>query len=197
MMQKVVDMGHELSYSYYALNISGQDRPEKVTFNNGCQPFEPEHVSTGTCVTADKNLYEHDVAAWSVMTQFMTLQQVTPSIFSMSKNCDATGVVNNISSHKWEELGNLFNELAPDVQADLKNATATLSGDLVSQAMARYVYILQKYGTVTFTNFIDRTLPPSGIPAVRGDNKQNFYVLGIMAFIAVAGFFFLNRKRRY
>jgi len=121
---------------------------------------------------ADKNLYE-------------------------TRNCDATGAVNNISSHKWEELGNLFNELAPDVQADLKNATATLSGDLVSQAMARYVYILQKYGTVTFTNFIDRTLPPSGIPAVRGDNRQNFYVLGIMAFIAVAGFFFLNRKRRY
>ena len=65
-----------------------------------------------------------------------------------TRNCDATGAVNNISSHKWEELGNLFNELAPDVQADLKNATATLSGELVSQAMARYVYILQKYGTV-------------------------------------------------
>lgn len=199
MMQKVVDMGHELSYGYYALNISGQDRLEKVTFNNGCQPFEPEHVSTPELVLpADKNLYEHDVAAWSVMTPVHdAATSYAINFLYETRNCDATGAVNNISSHKWEELGNLFNELAPDVQADLKNATATLSGDLVSQAMARYVYILQKYGTVTFTNFIDRTLPPSGIPAVRGDNKQNFYVLGIMAFIAVAGFFFLNRKRRY
>ena len=46
------------------------------------------------------------------------------------------------------------------------------TGDLVGQAVARYDFIVQKYGIATFANFIDRTLPPSGAPLLIVSEKE-------------------------
>ncbi|HOA11658.1 MAG TPA: hypothetical protein PKO14_04525 [Bacilli bacterium] len=121
-------------------------------------------------------------------------------IFHETRLRDATGAANNVPADKWTELAGEFNALTTEVKAELKNAVANVNGDLVAQAVARYDYVVQKYGVATFANFMDRVVAPAPArqPIVVGEHRTMLVAgsFGIMAFVALAGFTILAKKRR-
>ena len=94
--------------------------------------------------------------------------------FSSNLTCDASGEdgPSFTSGHSWTTMNSFYNGLDAEEQGRLRDATFTVSGSgsstvvtatgdtvqSVAEAMARYDYILAKYGTSEYANFIGRTV---------------------------------------
>jgi hypothetical protein len=79
--------------------------------------------------------------------------------FNATAICDPLGNANNITDEIWNSQAGAFHSLSDFAQATLINKTYTYGstdGDSVGAAMERYDYIISKYGTSTFSDFIGR-----------------------------------------
>ncbi len=185
-------------YGYHSVDVLAANVTENILFHNNAGGQTPDLVWE-----IGKNLYGHDGEnyVWGVMSAVhheATLFAIR--ILHETRLCDATGAANNVPADKWTELAGEFNALTTEAKADLKNAVANVNGDLVAQAVARYDYVVQKYGVATFANFMDRVVAPAPArqPIVVGEHRTMLVAgsFGIMAFVALAGFTILAKKRR-
>ncbi len=182
-------------YSYYSLDVAAANVSQYVIFNTGMGGAQ---TATFTWEIG-KNFYKYAGSSWVDMSAAhhgATLFAIR--ILHETRFCDATGTTNNVPVDKWNELADEFDGLDAAIKTYLQDAFASYTGDLVGQAVARYDFIVQKYGIATFANFIDRTLPPSGAPLLIVSEKRNIFVassFGIMAFITIAGIMLLAKKR--
>ena len=94
--------------------------------------------------------------------------------FSSNLTCDASGEdgPSFTSGHDWTTMNSFYNGLDAEEQGKLHDATFTVVGSgsstvvtatgetsqSVAEAIARYDYIIAKYGTSEYTNFIGRTV---------------------------------------
>lgn len=69
--------------------------------------------------------------------------------------CDPSGVTNNITSEMWQELEDAYNALSVEERARLSNAQNNEHGTKLEKAVARYEYIVHKYG---YKDFMDRNV---------------------------------------
>lgn len=104
--------------------------------------------------------------------QFETTLETNPALeyaqnFLSAFTCDATGTnaPTFASGKSWASLKTAFQALTTPHQNTLKNATANESGTDIEKAVARYDYVVAKYG---YENFMDRTITNSA-------NKMNVF----------------------
>ncbi len=188
-------------HGYYSWFFPSTHLPENVIFNNGLP--DAANVKTADIVwELGKNVYNQVTETWSAVSEVhhkATLFGI--QILNHTATCDATGSALNLNSADWNDtLRNQYDLVESDAKTYLKTAVANPNGDLLAQAMARYDYIVKKYGTVMFENFLDRTIPPSGAPLVSNSDTNNILIislLGVVALISLAGFKLLSKKRRY
>lgn len=107
------------------------------------------------------------------------------------------------SKELWTTLKTSFEALDGTVQTALMEGLADEQGDVIAQALARYDYILGKYGEVEYENFMLRDVVPTKSnlgTTVFGDNANNtFITIGAVALLVMSGLVvvhFLNKKRR-
>lgn len=107
------------------------------------------------------------------------------------------------SKELWTTLKTSFEALDGTVKTALMEGLADEKGDVIAQALARYDYILGKYGEVEYENFMLRDVVPTKSnlsTTVFGDNANNtFITIGAVALLVMSGLIvvhFLNRKRR-
>lgn len=107
------------------------------------------------------------------------------------------------SKELWTTLKTSFEALDGTVQTALTEGLADEKGDVIAQALARYDYILGKYGEVEYENFMLRDVVPTKSnlsTTVFGDNANNtFITIGAVALLVMSGLVvvhFLNKKRR-
>lgn len=107
------------------------------------------------------------------------------------------------SKELWTTLKTSFEALDGTVQTALTEGLADEKGDVIAQALARYDYILGKYGVVEYENFMLRDVVPTRSnlgTTVFGDNANNtFITIGAVALLVMSGLVvvhFLNKKRR-
>ena len=107
------------------------------------------------------------------------------------------------SKELWTTLKTSFEALDDTVQTALMEGLADEKGDVIAQALARYDYILGKYGEVEYENFMLRDVVPTKSnlgTTVFGDNANNtFITIGAVALLVMSGLVvvhFLNKKRR-
>ncbi|MBO8426273.1 MAG: hypothetical protein IAC61_03015 [Firmicutes bacterium] len=100
----------------------------------------------------------------------------------------------------WEVLSDLYAGLSDSDKRILKEATPNEhSESLVEQAVARYDYIVGKYGVEQYPDFMDRT--PARIAEARSvdvnDQTAAWVIAGISAagIASAAAFFFLRRRK--
>ena len=101
-----------------------------------------------------------------------------------------------------------------DEQALLKNATFTVSGSgsstvvtptgsttqIVANAMSKYDYIVGKYGTATYSDFINRNPAQFGntfIHSFTEDNTNYLIVISVtvISMLAVTGFIIIRKRK--
>lgn len=100
-------------------------------------------------------LYKYDYTN-TVVDQ---LDDFANGFISATMVCDALGLTNNIINDIWSAQASAFAGLDPFAQAELINKSYThgsTDGDVVAQAVERYDYIINKYTTSTFSDFIGR-----------------------------------------
>ena len=100
----------------------------------------------------------------------------------------------------WDTAAAQYALLASADQTALTNASASESGTTVQQAAARYDYIVGKYGTSTFSDFMSRTpsAPSNPMRAYIADSSTASMIVIITAVLGVTtvgGYFFLRKKK--
>ena len=131
-------------------------------------------------------------------------QYSTEFLTYYTAGCNAEGGYDS-ASMEWDTASAQFALLASDQQIAIKGASAVQSGTLVQQCAARYDYIVGKYGTGTFADFMtrnpvslssSRTMPS----AIVGDSNTVIMIIVIGSLVsvsAIGGYFFLRKRREH
>lgn len=110
--------------------------------------------------------------------------------------CDESGATPP-SVEEWNAAKDAFETLSVEEQGKYQSAAAYAGGDTYQRVVAKYDYILSKYGTGKYHNFLDREIDKSTIVA-NYDNSSLIALigLGIMG-VTAAGFLLIGRRKRY
>lgn len=99
--------------------------------------------------------------------------------------CDPTGD-SAPSTEEWEILELFYADLSSADQGLFKTAVGNEDGSLIEQAVAKYDYIVRKYGSDTYTNFMDRAIESASSNGIV-NNSNDSSNAGIMAIALVSG----------
>ena len=111
-------------------------------------------------------------------------------------NAAGTSAPTYATGYSWNQLSSEFSALSADDKNTLKTATANESGNAIERAMARYDFIVRKYG---YTNFIGRTIASgSNFMSLVNNNPTLTIVLiaGFASVLATAAFLTIYYRKR-
>ncbi len=116
--------------------------------------------------------------------------------------CDSTGATapTFASGYSWSVLKTKYNSLTTAEKNELKNYTANANGNDEAKCVAKYDYIVGKYGTTNYENFMSRTI----VSHANNLGKQivpnnaillliTMSILGTFTFAA----WFIHKKKQY
>ena len=113
-------------------------------------------------------------------------------LFLDNITCDANGVDTPTfaSGYSWSEFASIYSTLKSEAQTTLQSASDVENGTIIEQAMHRYDYMIAKYGTATYNNFIGRTITPltynnSMLPFVISDSSSMTAIIIILTLVGV------------
>lgn len=118
-----------------------------------------------------------------------------------SVTCDGTG---ETAPSGWSSIEAPYNALDEGIQNELKTAVTVKNGDnLLDNALEKYDYVMSKYGSGTYSNYLDRAISPSYsgyfFNTILGSKESNGVILVIVisavTLSGIAAFFLLRRKR--
>ncbi len=107
----------------------------------------------------------------------------------------------NQSGMKWSTANTAYTALTQRAKTILRETTADIDLEATwrAQAMARYDQIIRKYGTSTFTNFIDRVISNSVTNPRLNSTSSNqliiILVVGSITILSVASFYIIRRRK--
>ncbi len=123
-------------------------------------------------------------------------------VFLYYLDCDATGASEPTfkDNKSWAILKEVYENLSEEAKNSFVNSGANPSGNKVEQTLARYEYIVSKYGTAKFDNFMKR----EGIVFLLNPNvltlRKNVYILLIsltsLGLILISSLIIKQKKNR-
>jgi len=127
--------------------------------------------------------------------------------FLSGLTCDSTGAT-VLPTAQWTTVSNSFLALSVDEQSAIAGGSYLTSelqsnvGSAIERAVERYDYVLAKYGTTNYANFMDRSVVSLSAATITGSfyTTSNTAVLMIVlvsftALVATAGYFLLKKKK--
>lgn len=116
--------------------------------------------------------------------------------------CDATGATRP-DADNWDTLGLSFLDLDEALRTIARNSAANPDGSIIEKAMAKYDYVVAKYGngTTLFDNYIERSVKPvAGSKTILGSNGNAsatalITIVALASLTAVGGFFFIRKRK--
>ena len=108
--------------------------------------------------------------------------------------CDESGATPP-SVEEWNDAKDAFETLSVEEQGEYKDAQADANGDTYQRVVAKYDYILSKYGTEVYENFLGRQVNESSA-VIRYDASDLIALLSLIVVgMATAGSFLIVKKR--
>jgi len=189
-------IANTLSFSSGDITIagSGSGASYQLTFNTTSNRFR--YYTSGTVQLY--KLVESDNADAFAQT------------FLGAFTCDATGnseptftIKEGSTYWTWTLLATEYDTLTAVEKEQFRLGVASESGDNIAKALARYDYIVAKYGTSKYSNFMSRTITPlssSGIVLsnVIGNNGTTIsliIVVSLVGLTAIGGYFFIRKRK--
>ena len=162
-----------------------------VTFPASCHYFAVSRPTEGV-LYLESAVIKTDIAAdandWA--TAFLDATSV----------CDPTGATNNIDDDLWLDQRYAYTCLSSKAQAFIHDPEALSDATQkqnVMNALARYRYILSKYGTEMYENFLGLSLGPSISEANRASSGDWTGGIALFGLVGIgAGSLLLLAKRR-
>ena len=118
-------------------------------------------------------------------------------------NASGTSAPTFAAGYSWSVLSTEFTgKLTSSEQAILHDASANENGNIVEKAVAKYDYIVGKYGTSSYSNFINRNITPIGGAKIAlnkvSENTNTIAAIVIISLVsvtAIGGYFFIRRRK--
>ena len=130
--------------------------------------------------------------------------------FLAAFTCDASGesaptftIKEGSTYWSWSLLATEYNTLTAVEKEEFRLGVASESGDEIAQALARYDYVVGKYGTATYSDFMSRNPAQiGGVKLALGAVNENTNTIAIIVIIslvsvtAIGGYFFIKRREQ-
>ena len=151
--------------------------------------------ATYTSTTATNRKYKTEIALAPNAEGFA-------SAFLSKIGCDADGInaPTFASGYTWSNFKTMYTNLISTEQAKLQNTTG--QAQIIINAMARYDYIVGKYGVATYEDFIGRNPAPIGnsraiLNTVIGTstNAAIIAVISLISITAIGAYVFIRKKK--
>ena len=121
-------------------------------------------------------------------------------------SCDASGAtaptfnwkVEGVTRWSWALLAEEYNTLTAAEKEEFRLGVSSESGSNVEKALAKYDYIVGKYGTGTFSDFMLRSPSApneSRINITSSNSAAIISIIAVLSLSAVAGFFMLRKRK--
>ena len=121
-----------------------------------------------------------------------------PFLNQNTSGCKSSGIGSTID---WSTSKTNYNSLTREAKTVLLDGTASQlsTAYLYQQALARYEFIVLKYGSNTYENYISRNIASSGrinLPLL-SENNSNFVIIGVavISILSVAAFFLISKRK--
>ena len=127
------------------------------------------------------------------------------SVMNQLLTCDSTGATapTFTSGYSWTAFEKAYNELNDNNKTTLREYEADEEGLEIAKMVARYDYIVGKYGSSAYTDFIQRNPSPIGNSAltdvVTELNSSNLTIIvtcGVIGGLLALGVYVLIRKKK-
>lgn len=121
------------------------------------------------------------------------------NFLSATNVCDSTGAADNITSAIWTAQNDAFMALASSAKTALTSEACYATATGIQQVLARYKYIVNKYGAAIHTNFLGIAVAPSAQVSVSKTTETwdaVKYVLGAIVLFAAGAFFVFRKKKQ-
>ena len=118
--------------------------------------------------------------------------------FLASFTCDSTGKSAPTFHTAWNTMGIAFAFLSEQAQGLLSEATPSTSGNVIARAVARYDYVVGKYG---YDDFMERSPAPLGSYQAKPMAEEGIaiavpFIIAFVGALGVATYAFLRKKYR-
>ena len=197
------------------LKLKLNDETSETSFTPGSEFTKTLTTATSinklTLSTSSKRAYVSSIIFNLEKNEDSNTANTFAQLFIDSVGCDSTGNNKPTFSKTWDELKLAYNALSDEQKALLINAKYEYNGEvtalegttqIVAEAMAKYDYIISKYGTTEYENFIvGRNIIVERLSINKTTyNAENNSVLVIslcsIGFICVSCLYLINRKRK-
>lgn len=176
-----------------------------ITANKGTYVEEEASVATSSSWTSGSNMtnsVEFTVGGSSGQRRVVSITVTYYDAFAFAKDflnntvCDDSGV--NPPSVNWIGLSNKAAVLFDSEKTYLKKAEANESGNKVEQAVARYDYVVGKYGTDSYSDFLLRDPAPISHSAftISENNESSVLIILLIATSSLSTLVLLIIKKR-
>lgn len=140
---------------------------------------------------------QYDVTIYKFVTYVEEATNVWGKEMMSSGICDS-GVAD---SDTWSLLELYYDDLSANAKQLLQTYEADVSesASVLAQALYRYDYILDIYGTDKFNDYIGRGGTPSGAYSINRNGDDNLWAiagLGLVGFVSAAALLVLRKKKR-
>lgn len=179
-----------------------------ITANKGIYTELAASVATSSSWTSGSNMtnsVEFTVGGSSGQRRVVSITVTYYDSFAFAKDflnetvCDDSGI--NPPSVNWTNLSNKAAVLFDSDKTYLKEAEASKTGNKVEQAVARYDYVVGKYGTSSYSDFLLRDPAPishSGVSFVEESDNSIFVILLIaVSSLSTMVLLIIKKKKRY
>ena len=194
--------------SFTEVTLNGAETTYRFTFDISNATAGAE--ITLTAAQASKNRF----VVWGATDLFA---ESFANEFNSNLTCDATGEdgPSFTSGHDWTTMNSFYNGLDAEEKGRLHDATFTVTGSgsstvvtatgdtvqSVAEAIARYDYILSKYGTSEYANFIGRTVTKMASARMIGEtisSSSSTIIIVVVALTSITsiGVLLVIKRRR-
>ena len=115
-------------------------------------------------------------------------------------NANGTSAPTLSSLSAWSQLSDIYGKLDSTLQQNLTEMDADEDGSIIQKAMAKYDYILAKYGTTNYSNFLGRSIinnsNRTAQPIVNNNTMVILIIMSVLGTFTFAAWFF-HKKKQY
>lgn len=189
---KTLIVGEVISSSTLNENDSFGTLPEapvKAGYKDGKWNVEGEEINSESKFTYGKDVFAY--------LTYVDATKEYASNFLTTLTCDGIDKI-TASEGYWDNLKTEFNKLDDTSKAALKNAVPNVSGNEIEQCIARYDFVVNKYG---LEDFMNRGISVSSSLNQLGNNSNSSTLIIVAALVSItlvagASFFVIKKKHR-
>jgi uncharacterized protein YjdB len=120
------------------------------------------------------------------------------NFLSATNVCDSTGAADNVTAAIWTAQSDAYTALSANAKTAITTEACLTSVTNIQLALARYKYIVNKYGTAVHANFLGITVTPAGSISMMTSNEAtaviSIAIVSVLGLLTLAGVVVLKKK---